>query len=114
VAISRLATERKARHAPGLSLAGLSATGANDQVVRPGNRLSDGRKDVEPFGGFCVDRVPIVVLDDGGRPFVCASGGEEAGADLAELCVVDRLFLSEDLQVDEVVRSLIAVVFGFT
>jgi hypothetical protein len=37
------------------------------------------------------------------------AGGEEAGADLAKLCVVDRLFLLEDLQVDEVVRSVVAV-----
>ena len=38
-----------------------------------------------------------------------AAGGEEPGADLAEPRIVDRLFVFEDLQVDEIVRAVVAV-----
>ena len=99
--------ERCSRHELGTPLACSVGGHRGDESVRPRNSVVDIGEYVEAVGCVGVDRWPTRMRDDDRWPRVRVSGSEESGRDLFEGCLVDWFLVLEDLEVNEIVGTVV-------
>ena len=99
--------ERCSRHDLGTPLACSVGGQRGDEVVRPRNSVVDIGEYVEAVGCLGVDRWPAWMLDDEWWPCLRVSGSEESGRDLCDGRLVDWFLVLEDLEIDEIVGTVV-------